>query len=290
MYFTLPTIRFIKDKKDISNNWTEIERLKVNNILRNKFNDVVDLSNFDQDEYFKKDGKTYNLNAHLTLYKLLFRKIRNYDPTAKVKTRITDISCDITKIQKKLLSLNFDINTSEIAKSQYGPSTRAAVNIIRKKLGYTPSEELTKNLCNAIMLLEPQDNIIPIIDKRKKCPDPRPKARLKYDPKDYDGINGSALEYELGRAFDSSFDPIRLYVDTTASITANTFQVKVDQIQGYQHILDDFDPTLPGGPDLDDYRHEHPRYPKLTRLTDSRTETDGVFPTATAFFCQYYQF
>ena len=109
------------------------------------------------------------------------------------------------------------------------------------------------------------------------------QTQLLQDYHYYDGINGSALEYELGRAFDSSFDPIRLYVDTSASITANTFQVKVDQIQGYQHILDDFDPTLPGGPDLDDYRHEHPRYPKLRRLTDSRVSSDGVFPTVTSF-------
>ena len=58
------------------------------------------------------------------------------------------------------------------------------------------------------------------------------QTQLLQDYHYYDGINGSALEYALGRSHDSSFDPIRLYVDTSASITANTFQVTVDQIQG----------------------------------------------------------
>jgi len=195
VYFTLPTIRFIKNTKDISSNWTEIERLKVNNIIRKKFDDVVNLTKFNVDDYFRKDGITYNLNAHLTLYKLLFRKIRNYDPDAQIKTPILDISCNITKLQKKLISLDFNIDILEIYKKQYGATTQQAVDELREKLGYPPSNELTKNLCKAILLLTPESYIDEDDDDivNSLCPNPvYPGAKKKFaTPAEYQGKNGN---------------------------------------------------------------------------------------------------
>jgi hypothetical protein len=109
------------------------------------------------------------------------------------------------------------------------------------------------------------------------------QTQLLQDYHYYDGIYGSALEYALGIGYDENINHVRLHVDTSASITANTFQCTVDVDRGYQNLLDDYDASLPGGPNLDGYRFEHPRYPKLRRIQDSYVESDGVFPTATAF-------
>jgi LAS superfamily LD-carboxypeptidase LdcB len=255
VYFTLPTIRFIEDTKDISNNWTEIERLKVNNVIRNKFNDVISLSNFDQDEYFRKDGITYNLNAHLTLYKLLFRKILNYDSTAQVKTNIVNIACDVTKLQKKLLSLDFDIDIMEIAKKQYA-TTQQAVDELREKLGYPPSEELTKNLCKAIMLIQQDDEkIIVTRNKEKqllqKCPNPKyPGARQQYAPDVYRGSNGVAERIPslqtvtdkfgntvtLNRAAADQYVRMMFYMNEAGISTSQVFSFR-----SYQRQYDMFD-------------------------------------------------
>ena len=65
-YFTIPTLRFIKDTTSISDNWTEIERLKLNNYLRQMSNSdyLIDLSGYDHNEYYSKDGTHFNLQGH----------------------------------------------------------------------------------------------------------------------------------------------------------------------------------------------------------------------------------
>ena len=97
----------------------------------------------------------------------------------------------------------------------------------------------------------------------------------------YDGVYGSSIEYALGLSYNPQSEEPSLYTDTGSGITANTFNVLLDP--GYYNLesyLDDFDPTLPSGPDRDDYVDSHPRYPKLKRSFDPRYVDDGVYPTA----------
>jgi hypothetical protein len=99
----------------------------------------------------------------------------------------------------------------------------------------------------------------------------------------FDGLYGSVLEYHLDLHKDPSDRPPRLFTDTTAAITANTFQASVEVSFGYTAILDDFDESLPSGEARDDYHREHPRYPRLKRAQDSSRTRDCVYPTTTAF-------
>lgn len=210
LYFTLPTIRFIADTKNISTNWTEIERIKLNNILKQKFKNTIDLSNFDQDEYFRKDGFKFNLNAHLTLYKLLFKSIQKFDPTANVKAKLKTIKCNITKLQKKLIQLGYKINILEIAKEEVGPDTQYAIDDMREKLGYSPREEISNSLCKAIMLqklghdIQPGSNINQV---SLDCVDPKyPNAKQQYDPSLYNGTNGIESKLSLKTVYGVRLD------------------------------------------------------------------------------------
>jgi len=99
----------------------------------------------------------------------------------------------------------------------------------------------------------------------------------------FDGRMGSILEYHLDLFHDENSDPVRLITDTTAAITANTFQASVNVGFGYTNLLDDFDESLPSGEARDDYHREHPRYPRLKRAQDSAQTEDCVYPTITAF-------
>lgn len=98
----------------------------------------------------------------------------------------------------------------------------------------------------------------------------------------FDGVNGSVLEYALTLEIDRDSRSVIVYPDTTAAITANTFQVSVLQTRGFTDLFDDFDVTLPQGPDADDYIREHPRYPKLKREADTFLP-DGVFPNTITY-------
>ncbi len=213
LYFSLPTLRFIEDKKDISNNWTEIERKKINNIIQRKFEHVINLNDFELDEYFAKNGFDYNLNAHLILYKRLFRKIREFDPNATVKTELKSDVCDIKKLQKKLVLLGYKIDFLEIAKKIYGPTTKSAVDELRSNLGYRPAEELTSNICNAILLLTPETNVgkdknVDIVNSL--CPNPKyPGVKQSFDiPATYNGINGNRNMVPLKQSkYNVTLDP-----------------------------------------------------------------------------------
>ena len=99
----------------------------------------------------------------------------------------------------------------------------------------------------------------------------------------FDGQMGSVLEYHLDLFHDDNSDPVRLFTDTSASITANTFQASVNVSFGFSNLLDDFDESLPSGEQRDDYHREHPRYPRLKRAQDDALTSDSVFPTTTAF-------
>jgi hypothetical protein len=109
------------------------------------------------------------------------------------------------------------------------------------------------------------------------------QTRLLQDYHYFDGVMGSALEYALSLEVDTDNRNVELFPDTTAAITANTFQVSVETRRGYQSYLDDFDPSLPQGPDGDDYIREHPRYPKLRRDSDAIFEDDGVYPNTLTY-------
>jgi len=101
----------------------------------------------------------------------------------------------------------------------------------------------------------------------------------------YDGLNGSTLEYlsVLKRSPQSTNDYITLTPDTSASITASTFQLIIENQSGGPNLLDDFDPSLAAGPDADDFIEEHPRFPKFRRAEDFDNSDEGVFTTSLTY-------
>lgn len=109
------------------------------------------------------------------------------------------------------------------------------------------------------------------------------QTQLLQDYHYFDGQFGSALEYAQSLNFTADGNTLRLFTDTSSSITANTFQVEVPIERSYENWLDDFDTSLPSGQDRDDYSYEHPRYPKFKRSTDSALDSDCVFPTSLTY-------
>ena len=99
----------------------------------------------------------------------------------------------------------------------------------------------------------------------------------------FDGLMGSTLEYHLDLFHDADSNSPKLFTDTTASITASTFQSTVNVSFGFESMLDDFDVSLPSGSSRDDYHREHPRYPRLKRAQDDSLTRDCVYPTAKTF-------
>ncbi len=94
------------------------------------------------------------------------------------------------------------------------------------------------------------------------------QTRLLQGHHYYDGVNGSVLEYAMKLQRQEGLDwwsVIAVQPDTSAPITANTFQIITDERAQITRLLDDFDPSLPSGPDGDDYPVPHPRYPMMTR-------------------------
>jgi len=176
LFFNVPTIRFIKDKSKLSDNWSEIERIKLNNNISSRYNNTVSLSELDQNEYFQKNGFSYNLNAHLTLYETLFKEILKFDENAEESGNlITGIKCDISKLHVKLISLGYNIDVLEMSKQIYGETTRQAVDKLKSKMGYPPGEELSTSICKAIMLLEPEEQK----EKEKTIPKTEPEEKAK---------------------------------------------------------------------------------------------------------------
>ena len=193
IYFSIPTIRFLSDKSKLSNNWSEIERIKLNNILQSNFDNVVNVSMLDQDEYFKKDGFSYNLNAHLTLYEMLFRVILQFDSEATPKEMIEPMDTDASKLQQTLINLGYDIDQDDIITNTIGISTMTAVNQWRRSKGYPPSENITKSTSKGISL---------DTDYKRTCPDPKyPGAKQKYAPEFYNDINGIASKQSLSTIY-----------------------------------------------------------------------------------------
>ena len=99
----------------------------------------------------------------------------------------------------------------------------------------------------------------------------------------FDGSMGSILEYHLDLFHDADSNSPKLFTDTTASITASTFQSTVNVSFGFESMLDDFDTSLPSGSARDDYHREHPRYPRLKRAQDDGLTRDCVYPTTKTF-------
>jgi len=193
VYFSIPTIRFLSDKSKLSNNWSEIERIKLNNVLQSNFDNVVNVSMLDQDEYYKKDGFSYNLNAHLTLYEMLFRIILQFDPSATPKEMIGSMDTDVSKLQQTLINLGYNINQNELISNIAGPSTLLAVNQWRKSKGYPPSENITKSTEKGISI---------DTDYNRNCPNPKyPGAKQKYAPEFYNDTNGIASKLSLSTIY-----------------------------------------------------------------------------------------
>jgi len=109
------------------------------------------------------------------------------------------------------------------------------------------------------------------------------QTQLLQDFHYFDGIYGSSLEYALGLNYTQDLKTLRLFTDTSSSITSSAFQVTVPVERGFQNLLDDFDTSLPSGLQRDDFAYEHPRYPKLKRQQDLPIDDDCVFPTSTTF-------
>ena len=99
----------------------------------------------------------------------------------------------------------------------------------------------------------------------------------------FDGVYGSVLEYALVLTNDRYGNQPTLVTDTSASITANTFQTIVTTNRGHETLLDDFDTSLAAGTAKDDFIHEHPRYPRLRRSQDDRRETLSVYATSLTY-------
>jgi hypothetical protein len=94
------------------------------------------------------------------------------------------------------------------------------------------------------------------------------QTRLLQGHHYYDGFNGSVLEYAMKLQRQEGLDwwgVIQVQPDTSATITANTFQIITPERAQITQLLDDFDPSLPSGPDGDDYPVPHPRYPMMAR-------------------------
>ena len=73
----------------------------------------------------------------------------------------------------------------------------------------------------------------------------------------------------------SSFDEVSKVIDTALNLGT-------DNPLGYDYLAD-FDPSLPSGPDRDEYIGAHPRYPKLKRFIQAPFNNAGVFTTALTF-------
>mgnify|MGYP003132846068 CR=1 FL=1 len=100
----------------------------------------------------------------------------------------------------------------------------------------------------------------------------------------YDGIHGSSLEYALGLTFaQQNLSNLQVTPDTSGTITASTFSVIVENLQGSSSYLADFDTSLPEGPESDEFPREHPRFPKFRRSQDSRFDNDGVFTSTLTY-------
>ena len=202
-FFAIPTLRFIKDTSKITNNWTEIERRKINNRLRQSIsadNFFVDISRFDLDEYFAKDGIHFSLQGHFSVYDELFKIIQQVDPRAAVKREIAKFKFNIRDVQIKLKYLGYEINIVEIRKQHIGETTLKAAQDVAKMLGYEVKDTISNSLARAILTLSPErsaeihDHEISITS----CPAPKhPNARLNYNPNNYTGTNGIANSLNL---------------------------------------------------------------------------------------------
>jgi len=109
------------------------------------------------------------------------------------------------------------------------------------------------------------------------------QSRLVQGYHYFDGNYGSALEYAIGLGYDTDHTPPTLFPDVSTPITANTFNIKSLSPNISSDYLADFDPSLPSGPDRDEYIGAHPRYPKLKRFIQAPFNNAGVFTTALTF-------
>ena len=194
--FSIPTIRFIKDKKNIPEAWSEQLRKKLNNVLINNFG-AIDISHTDRDEYFKSDGKTLSMLGHIELYRLLRDKVKIYNVNMpSIAKDNEDFKLMLNKVQIKLLDLGYNIKQSEISNKIYGTTTKRSVRDIIKLLGYPPTEQLTTSIAKAILLLDKitDTKIVKDVDADISivpCDNPKfPGARERYHPSRYTGTNG----------------------------------------------------------------------------------------------------
>jgi len=198
IFFGLPTLKFIKDDKVLGSEWSEQQRLKLNNVLTSRYDSVINLSDFDYDEYFKKDGQTFSFQGQIELYKLLRTVLQKFDINVPSIQKIQDkFEILLRKVQIKLIDLGYDIDTTEISDSKYGDSTKKAVTELAELLGYPKTEQLTTSIAKAILLLDkiPDIKIVNVDDRPEMtsstCENPiYPGARQKYHPDKYTGTNG----------------------------------------------------------------------------------------------------
>ena len=104
----------------------------------------------------------------------------------------------------------------------------------------------------------------------------------------YDGVNGSAIEYAMSLDMQPALDTlvsIRVQVVTSSPVTASTFSISTADFDQFPEVLSDFDPSLPTGPEGDDYPNSHPRYPDLRRggWVSGRYGQPEVYATALTF-------
>ena len=97
----------------------------------------------------------------------------------------------------------------------------------------------------------------------------------------FDGRYGSVLEYALSLEKDLDENEVTVTPQTVTS--AATFSSSIVLGRNFNHMFDDFDVSLPKGPDVDSAPREHPRYPKLRRSQDAVFSDDGVYTSSVTF-------
>ena len=69
-------------------------------------------------------------------------------------------------------------------------------------------------------------------------------------------MNGSAIEYAMSLDMQPALDTlnsIRVEVVTSSTVTASTFKISTAEFSQFTEVLSDSDPSLPTGPEGDDY-------------------------------------
>jgi hypothetical protein len=137
IYISIPTDQFIK-----SDDYTPIDRLSVNNWIRNRAH--VSLSNIKDDIYFSKGGMRLDKEGQQIIYNKLKNIFMSFadDETTDVEDKLRPKN--LRKLQHKLNKLGYTIDSKETDRIKLGDSTKDSIKQFQLKNGLTPTGELDK--------------------------------------------------------------------------------------------------------------------------------------------------